>query len=185
VWSVKTYLLLCPDACSSDVRTVQWHFRTRMVLLIANLAVNRPDKCVPRPDMFFSGILFATWFLCHSHYTAVFSYFVMLWVFLADFSRDFGILCTSPFHGFWCVFLCSFKVLVLLKYWNIFLRYCAWKSFFVYVLGGYLYICAIWIAIFAFLILANTIDNCYNITFFMDLTGTNISLWCYFWIDLC
>jgi hypothetical protein len=95
VWSVRTDLLLCPDACSSDVRTVKWHVRTRAVLPIANLAVDHLDECVPRSDAFFSGILFAACFLCHSHYTPLFSYFVMLLVFLANFSQDFGILCTS------------------------------------------------------------------------------------------
>jgi hypothetical protein len=68
---------------------------------------------------------------------------------------------------------------------NIFFTYCVWKSISVYGLGGYWYIRAIWIAIFAFVILVNPIDSCYNTTFFMKLTGTNISLWCYFWIDLC
>jgi len=29
------------------------------------------------------------------------------------------------------------------------------------------------------------IDSHYNTTFFLKLIGSNISLWCYFWIDFC
>jgi hypothetical protein len=29
------------------------------------------------------------------------------------------------------------------------------------------------------------IDSHHNTTFFLKLTGSNISLWCYFWIDFC
>jgi hypothetical protein len=29
------------------------------------------------------------------------------------------------------------------------------------------------------------IDSHHNATFFLKLTGSNISLWCYFWIDFC
>jgi hypothetical protein len=29
------------------------------------------------------------------------------------------------------------------------------------------------------------IDSHHHTTFFLKLTGSNISLWCYFWIDLC
>jgi hypothetical protein len=66
-----------------------------------------------------------------------------------------------------------------------FLRYCALKSYSVYILGWYLYIYAIWIAIFAFVILGHPIDSRHNTTFFLELTGSNIFLWCYFWIDFC
>jgi hypothetical protein len=89
------------------------------------------------------------------------------------------------FHGICCVFPCSFKFLCFLEYWHIFLRYYAWKSFSIYVLGGYWYIHAIWIAIFAFVILAHPIDSYHNTIYFLELIGTNISLWCYFWIDFC
>jgi hypothetical protein len=47
---------------------------------------------------------------------------------------------------------CAFKNIGIFIGWNTLLRYCAWKSFFVCVLGGYCYICAIWIAIFTFVI---------------------------------
>jgi hypothetical protein len=43
----------------------------------------------------------------------------------------------------------------------------------------------IWIAIFAFVILGHPIDSCHNTTFFLGLTGSNISLWCYFWKYFC
>jgi hypothetical protein len=35
------------------------------------------------------------------------------------------------------------------------------------------------------LILGHPIDSCHNTTFFLGLTGSNISLWCYFWKYLC
>jgi hypothetical protein len=31
----------------------------------------------------------------------------------------------------------------------------------------------------------NPIDSHHNTTFFLKLTGSNISMWCYFWIDFC
>jgi hypothetical protein len=49
----------------------------------------------------------------------------------------------------------------------------------------YIYIYAIWIALFAFVIFRHPIDNCHNTTFFLELTGSNLSWWCYFWIYLC
>jgi hypothetical protein len=66
-----------------------------------------------------------------------------------------------------------------------FLRYCAWKSYYVCVLGWYWYIWVIWIAIFVFVILGHPIDNCHNTTFYLGLTGSNISLRCYFWKYFC
>jgi hypothetical protein len=90
------------------------------------------------------------------------------------------------FHGICCIFLYSFKFLCFLEYWNIwcleifFLRYCAWKSYYVCVLGWYWYIWVIWIVIFAFLILRHPIDSFHNTTFFLGLAGSNIYLWCYF-----
>jgi hypothetical protein len=93
------------------------------------------------------------------------------------------------FHGIYRIVLCSFKFLCFLEYWNIwwleFLRYSAWKSYSVCVLGWYWYICVIWIANFAFVILGHPIDSCHNTTFFLGLTWSNISLWCYFWKYFC
>jgi hypothetical protein len=114
----------------------------------------------------------------------------MLCIFLADFSRDFGILCTFLLILWYLLYLCSFKFLCFLEYWNIwwlefFLRYCACKSYFVCVLGWFWYIWVIWIAIFAFVILVHPIDSCHNNTFFLGLTWSNISLWCYFWKYFC
>jgi len=43
----------------------------------------------------------------------------------------------------------------------------------------------VWIAIFAFVILEHPIDSCHNTTFFLRLTGSNVSLWCYFWKYFC
>jgi hypothetical protein len=74
-----------------------------------------------------------------------------------------------------------FRILEYLVIGIFFLRYCTWKSYYVCVLGLYWYICVIWIAIFVFVILGHLIDSCHNTTFFFRLTGSNISLWCYFW----
>jgi hypothetical protein len=83
------------------------------------------DECVPRPDAFFTGILFAACFLCHSHSTALFSYFVSFsYRFLLRFWYSLHI---SSHSKVFCVFLYSFKFLWFLEYWNIFLRYCTWK----------------------------------------------------------
>jgi hypothetical protein len=134
--------------------------RTRGVLPIANLVVHRPDECVPRPDVFFSGILFAAYFLCHSHCTTLFSYFCHVLSFSRRFLLRFwhSLDISSHFIVFIVSSFVLLKFLCFLEYWNIFLRYCAWKSFFVCVLGWYWYIWIIGIAIFAFVILVH--PNC-------------------------
>jgi hypothetical protein len=109
-------------------------------------------------------------------------------VFFSWISREILAFSTHffSFHGICCIYLCSFKSLCFLEYWNIFfLTYCAWKSYYVCVLGWYWYIWVIWIAIFAFVILGHPIDSYHNTTFFLGLTGSNISLWCYFWKYFC
>jgi len=78
------------------------------------------------------------------------------------------------------VSLCAFRIL----------EYLFIGIFFVHenpvcVLGWYWYIWVIWIAIFVCVILGHPIDSCHNTTFFMGLTRSNISLWCYFWKYLC
>jgi len=39
--------------------------------------------------------------------------------------------------------------------------------------------------IYFFYFFMHPIDSHHNTTFFLKLTGSNISLWCYFWIDFC
>jgi hypothetical protein len=61
-------------------------------------------------------------FLCHSHTTAFFYFFIMsCCVFFSHISPD--ILAFSAhlfsFHDILCVFPCSFKFLYFLEYWNI------------------------------------------------------------------
>jgi hypothetical protein len=56
--------------------------------------------------------------------------------------------------------------------------------------GWILLICAFWIAISTLYFFMHPIDSHQNTTFCLKLTGSNIyfhlvSLWCYFWIDLC
>jgi hypothetical protein len=74
---------------------------------------------------------------------------------------------------------CAFRILeYLLRYY---LEIVCMKILLCLCVGWYWYICVIWIAIFAFVILGHPIDSCHNTTFFLGLTGYNISLWCYFW----
>jgi hypothetical protein len=63
-------------------------------------------------------------------------------------------------------------------------RDCAWISFCLYV-GWILLICVFWIAISTMYFFMHPIDSHHNTTFFLKLTRSNISLWCYFWIDFC
>jgi hypothetical protein len=49
------------------------------------------------------------------------------------------------------------------------------------VLGWYWYICAIWIVIFAYVILASNWQAVIIPHFFLELTKSNLSLWWYFW----
>jgi len=64
-------------------RTAKWHVRTRSLQVL--------DLCL---------------FLCHTHISAFLGiYHVMLCVFLADFSRDFGILCTSLLFPWYLLYL--------------------------------------------------------------------------------
>jgi len=118
-------------------------------------------------------------FLCHTHISA-FSliYHDMLCNssgFLPRFWHSLHI--SSHFMVFVVPCFVLLKVFVLFKNignWNIVLRYCAWKSFSVCMLGWYWYIRIIWIAIFVFVILGHLIYSCYKTTFFMELTWTNI-----------
>jgi hypothetical protein len=79
---------------------------------------------------------------------------------------------------------CAFRILeYLLGY---FLEIVCMKILFCLCVGLILiYIWVIWNVIFAFVILGHPIDSCHNTTFFLGLTGSNISLWCYFWKYFC
>jgi hypothetical protein len=58
--------------------------------------VDHPDALVSRLDEFLTGFYWSLCFLFHTHTSAfLLFYHVLLCVFLADFSQDFGILCTS------------------------------------------------------------------------------------------
>jgi hypothetical protein len=74
---------------------------------------------------------------------------------------------------------CAFRILeYLLAY---FLEIVCMKILFCLCVGLILIYLVIWIAIFTFVILEHPIDSCHNTTFFLGLTGSNVSLWCYFW----
>jgi hypothetical protein len=95
------------------------------------------------------------------------------------------------FHGIWCILLCSFKFLWFLEYWNIW-----WLEFFSWDIvheNPILFVCWVDIDIsgsfglqsLLFLILGHPIDSYHNTTFLLGLIGSNISLWYYFWKNLC
>jgi hypothetical protein len=66
---------------------------------------------------------------------------------------------------------------VLLEYWNIcwdiFLRYCAWKSFSVCVLGWSWYIYALWVAALLIFLFGIHLTAVLNTTLCLELTGSN------------
>jgi hypothetical protein len=107
------------------------------------------------------------------------------------------VVCFS--HGFLPKFWYSLHIsphpLIFIVSSVILLSFCAFRIL-EYLLGYFLEIVCmkillclcvgvIWITIFAFVILGHPIDSCHNTTFFLGLTGSNISLWCYFWKYLC
>jgi hypothetical protein len=121
VWNVRTDLLLFPNMCGSDIQMVKWHVWTRVVLPIANLAVDHLDECVTHPDTIPTGIFWPLPFQAN-HTSLYFYWFIMLCcVFfsqifpkiLAFFAHLFS------FYGICYVFLCSFMFLCFLEYWNI------------------------------------------------------------------
>jgi hypothetical protein len=59
---------------------------------------------------------------------------------------------------------------------NIFLSLCWMDIINLYLLDCYIYYCIFFM---------HPIDSHHNTIFFLKLTGSNISLWCYFWIDFC
>jgi hypothetical protein len=95
------------------------------------------------------------------------------------------------FHGICCIFLYSFKFLCFLEYWNIwclgiFLEILCMKILFSLCVRLILiYLGHLDCDLCFFLILGHPIDSCHNTTFFLGLTRSNISLWCYFWKYFC
>jgi hypothetical protein len=78
---------------------------------------------------------------------------------------------------------CAFRILeYLLGY---FFEIVCMKILFCLCVGLILIYLVIWTAIFVFVSLGHPIDSCHNTTFFLGLTGSNISLWCYFWKYFC
>jgi hypothetical protein len=103
------------------------------------------------------------------HTTLHLIYHGMLCVFLVDFSRDFGILCTSLLIPRFCAFrimeylLGYFLEIVCMK-----ILLCLCVGLILIYLGHLdcdLCFCNSW----------HPIDSCHNTTFFLGLTGSNIS----------
>jgi hypothetical protein len=158
-----------------SVRTDLSYSRTQAALPIANLAVNCPDELVLRSDEILLGIFHCFLFQPVAHHCI----FIDLSCHVVWFSHGFLPRFWHSLHISSYSVVISLSSSVLLSFcvfqniwifvdWNIFLRYCAWKSYSVYVLGWYLYICAIWIAIFAFVIFGHPIDSRHNTIFFLN-----------------
>jgi len=116
---LQIFLWFLAFQCEASKRT--WlAVRTQAALLIANLAVDRPDELVTRPDAILTGIFRR--FLSQPTTPLHFYWFIMsCCVFFLRISPE--ILAFSAhlfsFHDILCVFLCSFKFLCFLEYWNI------------------------------------------------------------------
>jgi hypothetical protein len=113
-------------------------------------------------------------------------------VFLSRFSLKILAFTTHlfSFHDSLCVFLCSFKFLCFLEYWNIccleyFLEILCMKILFCLCVGFiliYLGHLSCYICLYKFW---HLIDSYHKTTFFLELTGSNLSWWWYFWKYFC
>jgi hypothetical protein len=150
VWSVRTDLFLRPDEISLAVRCP---------------SSSRTNGKVTRPDGISTGLRLASLSLPYAHLCI----FIDLSCHVVCFSHGFLPRFWHSLHisshsmvfdvsSFVLLKFCAFKNIGIFVDWNTLLRYCAWKSYHVCVLGGYCYIRAIWIAIFAFIIQAH--PNC-------------------------
>jgi hypothetical protein len=154
---LQIFLCFLAFQCEASRRT--WLIVWRQAALpIANLVVYYLDKLVTRPDVILTVIFLPLSFSASSTQLHFYWFIMSCCVFFSRISND--ILAFSAhlfsFHDILCVFLYSFKFLYFLEYWifvdwNIFLRYCAWKSYFVYVFDWYWYIWVFWIVIFTYI----------------------------------
>jgi hypothetical protein len=125
-------------------------------------------------------------FLCHTH---IFAFLLIYHGMLSVFSCGFLLRFWHSLHisshpmifivsSIILLCFCAFRILkYLLGY---FLEIVCMKILLCLCVGLILIFWVIWSAIFAFVILGHPIDSCHNTTFFLGLTGSNISLWCYF-----
>jgi len=164
VWSVRTDLFLSLDKSSL---VVCWHSSSRLDgistgLRLASLSLTYTHLCIfidlsCHVVCFSCGSLPKFWHPLHiSSHPMI---FIVSSVILLSF--------------------CAFRILeYLLGY---FLEIVCMKIILCLCVGLILIYQVIWIEIFAFVILGHPIDSCHNTTFFLGLTRSNISLWCYFW----
>jgi hypothetical protein len=79
------------------------------------------------------------------------------------------------FNGICCIFLCSFRFLCFIEYWNFFLRYCTWKSCYVCVLGWSWYIYPLWIDALLICFFGIHLTAIINTILFLELIGSDFS----------
>jgi hypothetical protein len=129
-------------------------------------------------------------FLYQTHTTFCLFYHVVLCVFslglIPRFWHSLHIFSHSQVFPLTFLILLSFGSFLNIGIfnWLWFERLCM-NIFFCLYAGWILLICFFWIAISALYFFMHPIDSHHNTTFFLKLTWSNISLWCYFWIDFC
>jgi hypothetical protein len=119
VWSVQTDLAYSLDEAA---------------LPIANLAMYRPNEMVTQLNAILTGFYLSLAF--SAIHTPLFFYYYYWFimsccVFFSWISLEILAFSTHlfSFHDYFCVFLCSFKFLCLLEYWNI-----CWLEYFLEIL---------------------------------------------------
>jgi hypothetical protein len=149
--------------------------------------VCRPDECVPRPDASLQVFIILFAFYLPSATT---TFFFDLSCHVVCLSRRFLLrfwhsLHISSHSVVISVFLCSFKFLCFTKYWNIFLRYCPWKSYSVYFWVDIYIFVPFGLLYFLLYFLGIQLTAVIIPHFFWEPTGSNLSWWCYFRIYFC
>lgn len=126
----------------------------------------------------------------HTHITFCLFYHVVLCVFslglIPRFWHSLHIFSHSQVFPLTFLILLSFGSFLNIGIfnWLWFERLCM-NIFFCLYAGWILLICVFWIAISTLYFFMHPIDSHHNTTFFLKLTRSNRSLWCYFWIDFC
>jgi hypothetical protein len=142
MWSIRTDQLLCLDTCGSSVRMISdmsRHARSCRLLIWQWTVGTSVYHVRTRSLQVFS----AACFLNHTHTSA---FFIVLSCHVVCFSHGFLPRFWFSLHisshsivfvvsSFVLLSFCVFLNIGIFGDWNIFLRYCAWKSYSICVLG--------------------------------------------------
>jgi hypothetical protein len=147
--------------------------RTQAALPIANLSMDRPDKLVLRPDTILTSIFPPLTFSTNCTPLHFYWFIMTCCVFFSRISPEILIFSAYlfSFHDLLCVFLCSFKFLCFLEFWNIcWLEYffeilCMKILFYLYVRLILIYLghldCYICLCIFGIQLTAVILPHCF------------------------